>query len=61
MKRLFIRYFEKQEDKIPVDSTFVCGIHEDTATIDNTIEKHIGDITNWIKHRPAGKVDFVWL
>ena len=61
MKRLFIRYFEKQEDKTPVDSTFVCGIHGDAAAIDSAIEKHVGDVTDWVKRHPAGKVDFVWL
>jgi hypothetical protein len=61
MKRLFLRYFGNQGDKIPRDSTRLSSDVASLREVDKNIKEQAENITLWMAEHPNGKVDFVWL
>ena len=61
MKRFFVRYYEWNEDKIPVDSDFICWSNADTSTQMQMTMEFTNKVVSWMRLHPNGKVDFVWL
>ena len=61
MNKLLMRFFDKKDSQVPLDSHVICS--------DNSNEKEQSEILAddsqlaiaWMKQNPKGKVDLIWV
>jgi hypothetical protein len=60
-KFIFIRYFDRRDSTVPVDSTSVCKFNDPQA--ETKLKEHLetDDILRYLQDYPGGKVDVVLL
>ncbi len=59
-KKLYIRFFDRKDDGVPVDSYPVNAGDNRVGMMEN-VEDSMQNLVSWMSRHPDGKVDFVWL